>query len=171
MLGWMWKNAQPSDWGLSFTYKHTHTNIHTHTCLIKHCQNQKIFLNMARSSRLPFFSTLSINLPSHSQLRLGDSLLKQKKSCSSILYLDPFDHMSLSAAFYSTLLCSVNYRFGYMWTFFHILCIPRRPDITLPLDGLTLTGEMLAFSCCDANQCYALERPCRWWIRNLIPCF
>lgn len=61
--------------------------IHRHTYTWSHTDRSKnIFLNMARTYRLP---SHSFNPSSHSHLRLGDSLLKQKKSCSSILYLDP----------------------------------------------------------------------------------
>lgn len=106
----MGKAAQPRDWA----YTYLSLPLSEPRDISKHDPNF--------SSSSPFFS---FYLSSHSQPRLGDSLLKQKKSrsssSSSSLYLDPcliIRASPLRSAAQSTELCSVNHRFGYTCFFF-----------------------------------------------------
>lgn len=106
----------------------SHTSPHTHP----RCGNQEIVRNIAPIfppySPFPSFISLSFNPSSHSQPRLGDSLLKQKKSCGGFLYLDPFDHKSLSAPFCSAQLSAKSITaFGYcaLSEFFFLLFFLR----------------------------------------------
>ena len=76
LLWWMWMDVAPRDWdSIFFSLESTHIMM-THS-------KPGIFLSSATSS-VPLLSCSLL-----SQLKLGESLLKQKKSCRSILYLDP----------------------------------------------------------------------------------